>query len=767
MWQIDRLSILPILMDLVVVCLATWFVIVNLPSPVFPPLYSTESLKIYDRDNNLLREVFKNKTGRSTIVGLRDISSEYKQAVISIEDHRFFSHFGIDPVALCRAAIQNLLHHRIHSGASTITQQLVRMIWSQGQTRSLGTKIREALLAIELEAHYPKDSLLLQYCNRLSFGNNCMGIEAASQYYLGKSASHLTFSDAVYLTALPQNPTLNNPFGDRANRLPRLYKSNCKRLLNTHAVDSFEYARIVRSYPDIYPEPMTFSSPHFVNRVLENNPFDSTTKIITTLDPLLQSTCEKILSQWIANCATYNVTNGAVVVLDNNTGEVMAYVGSADFFNQSHQGQVDGVTALRQPGSSIKPFLFALALDRGLTAATILPDIATRFMTAGGPFEPLNYDKKFHGPVRVRQALACSYNIPAVSICSSIGPAAFLETLRSLGFSSLEKSADIYGPGLALGNGEIRLIDLVSACTIFPRRGSSIKPFLVREKWSGDHRTETFDRGTILAQNIYTYPSIELVEDILSDNDARSPAFGMNSPLHLPFSCAVKTGTSKDYKDNWCIGWTAQFSVGVWVGNFDGSPMHNVSGISGAAPVFFEIMVALDKGYGPIGLPKSKDTKWKIQTICRLSGLLASTLCPETILERFDPLHLVKDTCNFHTPDGLRMPHQFVEWAHQNNLAVKGLCQSSAKRFDKKRILSPVDGDIFVMDHDMPAIAQQLRLNFAPISIGLPVRIAIDTDTFYLNNPYTRFWPLKKGKHYISVLDSLGNVEDFAEFLVM
>ncbi|MFH0920974.1 MAG: penicillin-binding protein 1C [Fibrobacterota bacterium] len=715
-----------------------------------PPLTYCESLKICDRNNEILRDVPVGSKGRNTAIRLQEVSPDYLKALIAIEDKRFYRHPGIDPLAMARALKINLQCRRIKSGASTITEQLARAVWFEGRSRTWLTKVREMWYAVRLDATLSKHEILEQYVNRVSFGNNCRGIASASWFYLGKAVTALTIADAAFLTLLPQNPRYNNPFGVGRNRTKAEYMRQCRRLLAGNIIDTAECQRIRQLYPLRGFHLTRFAAPHFVEYVLRALPVDSINRVQTTLDLAVQRDCERGVEKWLDLCAPYHVTNASVIVFDNRNGDVLAYVGSRDYWDDEYQGQVDGVNSLRQPGSTLKPFLYALALHNGKTPASLIPDIPARFKTAGGFFEPLNYDKKFHGPVRLREALGCSYNIPAVWMCDQLGTETFLLLLKRTGLSDLKKTAVEYGPGLALGNAEVTLMELARAYTLFPRRGYPVKPrFVSAVRYLDGHESVTPDSG-LEEKPVLDDGSLRLVEDILSDNDARLPAFGEYSALRLPFPCAAKTGTSKDFKDNWCVGWTREYTVAVWAGNFDGSSMHHVSGVSGAAPIFHEIMKSLDRRTGPLALDGRRGRGFVRKRICPLSGLEATRFCGGSILEPFVPGHLPPGRCNFHTKEGLCLPGLYNDWAIQNGIRLAG--NVKAEQSADSMILSPKDGDIFVLSREMPTGAQAIKFVFVPAAGVDNIEFTMDGGTkINLRRPFTYFWTLKTGDHVLSV----------------
>jgi penicillin-binding protein 1C len=710
-----------------------------------PPLENTASRKVLDRNGTLLREVYSSANGRATIVSLDRISPEYLRVLLAIEDKRFFSHHGIDPRALGRALWQNLRERRIVSGGSTITQQLSRNL--HPRRRTVIAKLQEAFEAACIELHASKQEILTQYCNRVCFGNNNFGIEAAARYYFGKSAAKLTISESAFLISLPQNPTRFNPFGRGATGMRLRHRRILERLCAAGIIDSLERRRAWDQTPLLTRMAGSIRAPHFTTWVLSQAEIEDSIHIRTSLDFELQQRVEAIVSHWVDACAEYHVTNGAAIVIDNRTGEILSYVGSRDFWDTTHAGEVDGVRSLRQPGSALKPFTYAYSLSHGYTAATLLPDIPTSFSTVAGDFTPLNYDRRFHGPVRLREALGCSYNVPVVATIEAMGVENVLELLRHCGFTTFTKTARDYGPGLTLGNAEVTLLELTRAYALFAREGCPV----TLTPWPAD----SLKRPAGCPDARPVSPAVcAIIGDILADRDARASAFGTWSALDLPFRCSVKTGTTKDYKDNWTIGWAGRFTVGVWVGNFDGEPMQNVSGVSGAAPIFNQIMQELARRYGPPAPAASLPQNIIHGPICPLSGALPGPWCPGSIDELFIQGTAPDDTCRFHTSDGVRYPPQFQLWAAQNGLqspaALTEATRPSSQSVQGVDITFPGERDIFKIDPDMQRAFQTLTCQATVSDDVKEIAVYVD-DRFAatISRPFTYRWTLQQGKHSI------------------
>ena len=553
---------------------------------------SVVSLRVTDRDGRLLREV--RPDGRGTPVALAQVPATAIEALIATEDKRFRMHPGVDPVAVARAAWTNVQAGTIVSGASTITMQVASALRATSNHGWMD-KLADMHLAVRLEVWLSKDDILETWLNRVDFGNRTHGIEAASRLYFGKGARDLTPAQASFLVGLPQSPTLYDPLRHPDRAFTR-YRHVLASLERTGRIAPDERQRMEAVPLDFQSPRNQFLAPHFVQWTADGSA-RGTRELRTTLDLALQQTVEREVSGHLRLLNDASATNAAVVVLDNVTGNVLAYVGSADFWNDRIGGQNDGVHMLRQPGSALKPFTYAMALaSQRYTPASILPDIELNVLEAGGAFTPENYDERYHGPVPLSQALASSYNVPAVRLAREFSPERLLHQLHAAGFASLNQPANVYGVGLTLGNGEVQLMELARAYAGLARGGSlpDIRPVVWVRTAEGDTLRAPMQPGTPMDISPHV---AYLISDILSDPEARAPGFGRGGPLELPFPAAVKTGTSKDYRDNWAVGYSPRHTVAVWVGNFDGSPMRWVSGVSGAGP----ILNAVFRHLGPSG----------------------------------------------------------------------------------------------------------------------------------------------------------------------
>ncbi len=634
-----------------------------------------ETTRIYDRAGNLLYEILDPQAGRRTYVTLDEISPAMLAAVLATEDSQFYSHAGFDPLAIGRAVWQNLQGGETVSGASTITQQIARNLLFTPEERSQRTairKIREILLAAEINRRYAKEEILELYLNQVYFGNLAYGVEAAAQTYFGTTAGALTLPQASFLAGLIQAPAVYDIFTNREAALDRhrqvltlmvltSQEQGCIGVSNAEepvCVSPEEAGAAVAQIETFAfrPADIQIRYPHWVNfiRTQLEQMYDPQTiyrsgfNVYTTLDPQLQDLAQTLVTQQVTALADRHVTNGALVSLDPQTGEILAMVGSADFNNAEIDGQINMSVAPRQPGSSIKPLTYAHAFEQGWTPGTLIWDVPSEFPPSGNPsdprppYEPENYDERFHGPVTVRSALANSYNIPAVKTLDFIGiyddPATPQEEglvpfARRMGITTLNR--DDYGLSLTLGGGDVSLLELTSAFSVFANRGDRNPPVSITRII--DHQGNlAFEHKPAGPMPVLRPEHAFLITSILSDNDARRPMFGSDSLLRLPFPAAAKTGTTNDFRDNWTLGYTPQIATGVWVGNADYTPMQNTTGLSGAAPIWNAYMnaaVPYISGGEPAGFERPAGIIER--TICALSGAEPSEWCPDDRIEVF------------------------------------------------------------------------------------------------------------------------------------
>jgi penicillin-binding protein 1C len=693
------------------------------------------SLRLLDRNGVLLREVLSDQGGRCRWVKLEDVSPHLVRATIAAEDKLFFLHRGVSALSMLRALLQNLRHGEVVSGGSTITQQLVRNLYPG--RRNIWVKLREAWLALRLERTFSKQEILVQYINRISYGNQAYGIEAASRLYLDKPSSQLSLAEAAFLAAIPRSPTLLNPY--------RAFGAVKKRQVDILAKMS-ELGLITEAERDrartedlcLLPATDRFRAPHFCDFVLGQVPpadRKDLSVIGTTLDYELQQKIEILLKNDLTAMEGRGIGNGAVVVLDNSNGEVLSLVGSRDFFDEAHDGQVNGVLAPRQPGSTLKPFTYGLALENGLTAASLIDDSPAQFSTVEGHYRPQNYDRRYHGLISLRAALACSYNIPAVAVLQAIGPDLLYRRLQSLGFKGLKQDPGYYGVGLTLGNGEVSLLELARAYSAMARQGLFLResPIIRLVRKDGKEAPAPIREE---AERVFSPQVAHIITNILADQDARIPSFGYHNPLSFPFPVAAKTGTSKDFRDNWTVGYSPRYTVGVWVGNFDGEPMHNVSGITGCGPLFKDIMLLLHKGEAGTEFPEPKGMITSV--VCPQSGLSPTESCPGVVKEIFIEGTEPRELCTHHRkrPDAvITADDRKGEWAPSH--------------FE---ISFPRNGDIFKLDPVLRKEHQRIKLRaVVPWTKGIAkIEWWVNGDKVgEAGSPFSLFWNLRPGSYTI------------------
>ncbi|MEZ4859988.1 MAG: transglycosylase domain-containing protein [Caldilineaceae bacterium] len=569
------------------------------PGPL-PRLFQTT--RIYDRNGVLLAELMNE--GLRRWVAIDQVSPHLINATISTEDATFYANSGIDPLRIARAALRTVQDGQITSGASTITMQLARNLFmgpEQRYDQSVDRKLLEAGLAQELTQLYSKGELLEMYLNLLNYGNLAYGPEAAAQLYFGKSAADLTLAEASLLAGIPQQPANLDPYRniEATKRRQRIVLDLMVRhnYLTAAAADA------------AFAEPLNFQerhplapnlAPHFVQYVIEtlDHQFGAGytrragLNIYTTLDLRMQKLAQQLVARKVAEFKEpYDLSNAALVAMRPNSGEILAMVGSADFTDPAIAGQVNVALSLRQPGSAIKPVLYATALDENLISpATVLWDTPVTY-TVGvdQSYAPINYDGQFHGPVTVRTALANSYNVPTVKLLDSLGVERMLAGARAMGLHTLVQPAGWYGLSLTLGGGEVTLLDLATAFHTLASGGQNWPATPLLSLTDSQARPLYVEAQAAPVQAIKAETAF-LVTDILSDNLARTPAFGSASPLAISRPAAVKTGTTTDWRDNWTVGYTRYLVAGVWAGNSDGHPMQHTSGVTGAAPIWHDFM---------------------------------------------------------------------------------------------------------------------------------------------------------------------------------
>ncbi|MDP3735272.1 MAG: PBP1A family penicillin-binding protein [bacterium] len=642
-----------------------------------------QSTKIFDRTGKILLFDVNADTKR-TVVGIEEVSRRIKNATVAIEDATFYEHKGIRPLAVVRATLKNILSGRFEQGGSTITQQVVKNSILTREKR-LARKLKEWILAAKLEQQMSKEGILELYLNEAPYGGSVYGVEEASQQFFGKSARDVTLAEASYLAALPQAPTYYSPYGNHRDALETRKGLVLERMLAEGFITEEERAAALAEEPTFLPRSeSSIQAPHFVMYVreyLEQKYGRETIErdgltIVTTLDSKLQTDAERVVKQFaLENKKKFNAENAGLIALDPRTGEILAMVGSRDYFDKEIDGNFNVVLGERQPGSAFKPFVYATAFMKGYRPETVVFDLETEFSTEctpdGSPispraicYKPTNYDNVFRGPVSLRNALAQSINVPAVKVLYLAGLKDSLEIAERMGISTL-KDIRRYGLTLVLGGGEVTLFDLTSAYGIFANDGVRVPPATILKVVRTD--------GTVLEEHtprpLRVLPSeiARTVTNILADNEARTPAFGEQSFLYFPgYDVAAKTGTTNDYRDAWIVGYTPTIAVGAWAGNNDNSPMEKkVAGFI-VAPLWHEfinkVLVSQKKVsfIKPHTLPDSLELapilrgRWQggvSYVVDKISGKIATDLTPQELREE----RVVVD------------PHTILHWVNREN----------------------------------------------------------------------------------------------------
>jgi 1A family penicillin-binding protein len=805
-WSARIIITVAILLALVLFGLLRWLT-VDLPSP--DRLYehaAAPSTRIYDRNGRLLYEILDPHGGAHTPVPLDEIPQACIDATIATEDASFYSNPGVDGWAIARAVWINLQGGEILSGGSTITQQLARNLLLSPEERTqvtLERKLRESILAWRIARAYGKDEILTLYLNETYYGNLAYGLEAAAKTYFAKSAAELDLAECALLAGLPQSPATYNPLENPQAAQER--QGVVLGLMVKHGYITQEEADQAAGEDLRFASvPFPIEAPHFVMLVrgqLEREfgleaLYTQGLRVYTTLDLDVQHTAERIVRRRLAQLADTrrgepprNVNNAAVVALDPHTGEVLAMVGSPDYFDPKIDGAVNVAVATRQPGSSIKPITYAAAFDptrpQPLTAATMMVDVRTVFITReGDPYVPRNYDRDWHGPVLLRQALASSYNLVAVKVLDHVGIDAMAAQARAMGITTFDdagsgESGDRFGLALTLGGGEVRLLELTGAYGAFANGGRRVEPVLItRVEDSGGQVLKVWE--TSPGERVMDERVAYLISDILSDEFARIPTFGEWNALNLTRPAAVKTGTTTDWRDNWTVGYTPDLVVGVWAGNANNEPMEHVSGVTGAAPMWHDVMEALHKGR-PVREFVEPEGMVRV-TVCADSGLLPQesrgaegqgsrggrqpARCPHTISELFIAGTEPARVDDWHWT----YPAEAQDWVLWQNIpqppgAYSPLCPGSEEIGDWRLaggeqpssglspliMTSPDQGGRYRLSPEIPASSQQLFVAVRPAE-----GVALRKVTLYVDGrplatlagpPYQARWQMTPGTH--------------------
>ena len=691
-------------------------------------------------------------------VPLTQIAPRLLQATISAEDRRFAGHVGVDPLAVARALSTRASQP---SGASTITQQLARRLYLPGDARPLLVrKVDEMRIAVMLEARYSKAEILSFYLNDVYYGRGAYGVEAASRVYFGISARNLDLAHAAYLAGLPQRPSEHDS-GAALSR--QVY------VLDRMAEDGWitePESRAARAQQiDVVPDVGAPAAHQFVSyaraelaRVRPDLAQRDGLVIETTLDAGLQAEILRLARVRLEPLADRNVTDAAVVAIQPRTGRIVAMLGSATDGDARYGGDINMAITPRQPGSALKPFVYAAAFERGYTPATALLDVPTTFETNEATYAPLNFDRTFHGVVPLRVALASSLNVPAVRTVDAIGLDAALEMLQRVGLRSLD-NATTYGLSLALGGGEVTLLELTNAYASLAAGGELAEPYAVTRVRDSAGRL-LYERAPHPTRRVLSAQHAYLLTDILSDRDARIPGFGGQTPFELPFPAAAKSGTSTGFRDVWTLGFVPDLAIGVWAGNADASAMTDVSGVEGAGPIWRDAMLAasLARPTSPFARP---DGITEV-TVCAPTGLLPGPWCPSPSRERFARGTEPTDVERYYRrgPAGevlIDPPLEARRWAQDAGLSLASADVTAAPSgADVVRIVTPASGSVIYRAPELATNELVLRASAAP---GV-TRVAFAIDGAAVgetNGPDGEVaWGLAPGRHVLVVKAWLG-----------
>ncbi|MBI5963618.1 MAG: transglycosylase domain-containing protein [Chloroflexi bacterium] len=744
----------------------------DLPSiKALPENLNQPSVKITDRNGRLLYEILPTEGGRNAPLSVENLPQCMKDATIAVEDKNFYANPGVDIGGIIRAVWINLRGGETLSGGSTITQQVARtLLLSDEKTeRTLRRKLRETVLAWQLTRAYSKDEILALYLNQIYYGGMAYGIEAASQTYFGKPASDLLMPECALLAGLPQTPGIYNPFTNPELALERqrvvlgLMEKNGF-ITSAQRVDAENAPLSYNAAP--YP----IEAPHFIwmvkdqlDELFTSGQLNAKNSLVirTTLDINMQKLSEAIVKRRIAlfkpleGETNPNVNNAALIVIHPQNGEILSLIGSVDYFDASIYGALNMATAQRQSGSAFKPIIYAAALDptraNTWTAATSILDVSTTFATKGGqPYNPVNYDGREHGFVSVREALASSLNVPAVLTLQNVGIENVIALADKLGIHSLDVPQQ-YDLSLALGGGEMSLLELSRAFAALANEGSYTGTTAILDIRDADGNLLYAPKKNPALQIID--PRVAwLISDILSDDRARSTGFGINSVLKIDRTAAVKTGTTTNFHDNWTIGYTPDLLVGVWVGNSNYQAMHNVTGLTGAAPIWAETMRSIlqgrpDKIFSrPAGLTQTE--------VCDLSGLLPTEICPHTKTEwfidgtqptAFDTFYKLSSTGEI----VLDLPIAAQEWARSQGLPLLDDANETPRATNDLTLTSPTDNTTYRITPDLDLSSQQLIVSTLTVPDLAQVTFFVDgvALTTLSAPPYETWWVLALGEH--------------------
>ncbi|MFO7917470.1 MAG: PBP1A family penicillin-binding protein [Anaerolineae bacterium] len=756
---------------------------------------SVPSSVILDRNGRQLYEMMDPHVGLHRPVDLQDIPLSLRQAVIATEDASFYENAGFSPRAVARALWVNFRHGKIVSGGSTITQQVARNVMLSPEARhrrNWRRKIHETAIALWMTGCLGKDRILALYLNETYFANMAYGVEAAARTYFGKPVSQLDLAECALMAGLPQSPTGYNPLTNLQAAKER-QRGVLTLMVKAGYITAEQAERAHREPLQFASEPLQIEAPHFcmmvrerLDQVLEPEAIQrGGLRIHTTLDLDLQHATEdhlqrhlEALNRETSDMPSHNVHNGAAVVMDPDTGRVRVLVGSPDYFDEKISGAVNAALSRRQPGSAIKPLTYAAAFEDGYSPASPIADVRTTFITEeGNPYTPINYDYEYHGLVSLRQALACSYNAATVRLLDEIGTDRLFAMARRLGITTLSESRS-NGLALTLGSGEVTLTELTAAYAALANGGQRVQPHII--DYIEDAEGRILYQSNPTAHQVLDERIAYLITDILTDDYARIPSFGEGSALELSFPTAVKTGTTTNWRDNWTVGYSSERVAGVWVGNANNEPMKQVSGVSGAAPVWNATMHSVHR-HPP--QPFARPNGIVEKKICALSGLLPNLACQKHKTELFLKENAPSQQCAMHhlassdvQEDAeelderyvlIHWPPEILAWAEEEGRNLPGTDREASlqpsstedtsdtedkrdRDFPSLYLTNPTPNGKYVMSKDIPPAHQQLEVSaFAQSPEDLQeVSLLINGERWHTwtSPPYRIMWPLTEGE---------------------
>lgn len=679
-----------------------------------------------DRTGAPLGTVLASDASHAVSVPLSRVSPAFLEAIVAAEDARFFHHGAIDLAALARAARDYVVYGEARSGGSTIEMQLARLLHPSPST--IAGKAVQMLRAQRIAIRSSKAAILEAYVNRVPMGGNLYGVEAAARTYFGEPAADLNVAQASLLVAIPNDPSHLAP--DRNwSALRRRQQYVLQRMTELAIIDRVQARRAFAETLHVRLHDAGISDAAHALFFLYSQNVATNGRVRTTIDRSLQRFVQAQTRDVIGALQNYHVTDAAALVVDNDTGAVVAYVGSPNYFSDEALGRNDGVQALRQPGSSLKPFTYELALEnRVIESTTILPDVPAAYALPGGRlYQPADYSGRFSGPVRVRYALANSLNVPAVRVLSSLGVGPLLARLRALAFSHLQRMPGYYGLGLTLGAGEVSLWELVGAYSAMARGGAMLPLHLIDAPQASP------------PQRVGDASTWALVGDMLADSHARAHSFGIHSVLELPFWTAVKTGTSSDFRDTWAVGYTREYTVGVWVGNFDGTPMRGVSGVTGAGPLWNRIMLHLHENREPQSYPPPPG--FVRATICATTGHAPLPGCAAVVTEWVRP----RDMPFVERPTQTRLGPEYNSWLARD---------PEVEHARQLRIVNPSDGGVFLRNAAHGDLEErEQRIALRAIGARAALHWTVNGEPLANDASGTAFFPLRLGSWTLEARD--------------